>query len=144
MPFLKLQYADGSEQEHELSRSQPLAIGRQSFNEICVPEEGVGAMHCRVGWNKTAFEVTAATATGIDVNGTSVARATLQSGDVIRVGSLDLGYLDPAAAEVADAGFKLVEEEERGKGFTAVKPPPPIPVAKSAVSEITERAGESA
>ena len=136
MPFLKLQYPDGSEQQRELSRSQPLAIGRQSFNEICVPEEGVGAMHCRVSWNKTAFEVTAATASGIDVNGTSVARATLQSGDVIRVGSLDLVYLDPAAVAVADAGFKLVEQVDRGKAFSAVKPPPPIPSAKSAVSEV--------
>lgn len=136
MPFLKLQYTDGSEEERELSRSQPLSVGRQSFNDICVPEDGVGAMHCRVSWNKTAFEVTAATATGVDVNGTSVARATLQSGDVVRVGSLDLVYLDPAAVEVADAGFKLVEEADRGKGFAAVKPPPPIPAAKSAVSEV--------
>ena len=136
MPFLKLQYADGSEQQRELSRSQPLSIGRQSFNDVCVPEDGVGAMHCRVSWSKTAFEVTAATATGIDVNGTSVARASLQAGDVIRVGSLDLVYLDPASAEVVDAGFKLVEEADRGKGVTALKPPPPIPSAKSAVPEV--------
>ena len=136
MPFLKLQYADGSEQERELSRSQPLAIGRQSFNDICVPEDGVGAMHCRVGWNKTAFEVTAATAGGIDVNGTSVARATLQPGDVIRVGSLDLVYLDPAAVAVADTSFKLVDEADRGKGVTAEKPLPPLPSTKSAVSEV--------
>ena len=136
MPLLKLQYPDGSEQERELSRSQPLSIGRQSFNDVCVPEDGVGAMHCRISWNKAAFEVTAATASGIDVNGTSVARATLQSGDVIRVGSLDLVYLDPAAVEIADAGFKLVEETDRGKAFNAVKPPPPIPTAKSAVSAV--------
>ncbi len=133
MPFLILQYTDGSEEQRELSRSQPLSIGRQSFNDVCVPEDGVGAMHCRVSWNKTAFEVTAATASGIDFNGTSVARATLQSGDVVRVGSLDLVFLDPAA-EVADVEFKPVEEPHRGKAFPAIKPPPPIPVLKSADS----------
>ena len=107
MPLLKLQYPDGSEQERELSRSQPLSIGRQSFNDVCVPDDGVGAMHCRISWNKAAFEVTAATASGVDVNGTSVARAPLQSGDIIRIGSLDLVYVDPNVGNTDDEDFGI-------------------------------------
>ena len=135
MPLLKLQYPDGSEQERELSRSQPLSIGRQSFNDICVPEDGVGAMHCRISWNKAAFEVTAATASGIDVNGTSVARVTLQPGDVIRVGSLDLVYLDSKAGytDDEDSGirFKVVEQAARARADLPLKLVPPIPEPKS-------------
>ncbi len=135
MPLLKLQYPDGSEQERELSRSQPLSIGRQSFNDVCVAEDGVGAMHCRISWNKTAFEVTAATASGVDVNGTSVARATLQSGDTLRIGSLDLVYLDSQAGytDDEDSGirFKVVEQAARAKADLPLKLVPPIPEPKS-------------
>ena len=116
MPLLKLLHTNGSKEERELSRAQPLSIGRQSFNDVCVPEDGVGAMHCRISWNKTAFEVSAATAAGIDVNGTSVSRATLRSGDVIRVGGLDLEFVD--SAEVLSL---------------APSPPPPIPAVRPVV-----------
>ena len=130
MPSLELRFTNGSIEQRELSRSQPLSIGRQPFNEVCIPEADVAAMHCRVSWNKTVFEVTSATGQGIDVNGVSIARATLKPGDVIRVGSVDLVYVDPAAVANADVGFKLVEEADRGKDFSKAKSPPPIPEPK--------------
>ena len=88
--FLILRRLDGSTEQRELSRSQPLTIGRQSFNDICISEPDVAPMHCRVSWNKTGFEVTAATPAGVEVNSGSVAQMMLNSGDTIRVGSVDL------------------------------------------------------
>ena len=132
MPSLELRFTNGSVEERELSRSHPLSIGRQSFNDVCVPEDDVGAMHCRVSWNKTAYEVTSATARGIDVNGVSIARAVLKPGDVIRIGSVDVVFVDSAAEEETGAGYQLVEDSDRGEGFTALRPPPPIPEPKSA------------
>ena len=88
--FLILRRLDGSTEQRELSRSQPLTIGRQSFNDICISEPDVAPMHCRVSWNKTGFEVTAATPAGVEVNSGSVAHMMLNSGDTIRVGSVDL------------------------------------------------------
>ncbi len=117
MPSLELQYADGRVTTCELSRTQPLTIGKQSFNDICVAGNDVGAMHCRVLWNKSAFEVTAATSDGVEVNGTTVAHARLSPGDVIRVGSLDLVYLDPTVAE-PEPDLQLREIPEA---------PPPLP-----------------
>ena len=69
MPALELHHGDGTVDTRELSRTQPLTVGKQPFNDICVTGDGVGAMHCRVLWNKTTFEVTAATPGGVEVNG---------------------------------------------------------------------------
>lgn len=109
MPVLQIQHVNGQVETRELSRTQPLTIGRQSFNDVCVPDDDVAAMHCRILWNKTAFEVTAASAQGVEVNGTSVAHVRLNSGDVIRVGSLDLVYADETA-ESEDPIFAAVPE----------------------------------
>jgi outer membrane protein assembly factor BamB/TolA-binding protein len=119
MPALELHHADGTVDTRELSRTQPLTIGRQSFNDICVTDAAVGAMHCRVLWNKSTFEVTAATPDGVEVNGTSVAHVRLQPGDVIRIGSLDLVYIDAATAAASASapepehdGYRLAEPDE--------------------------------
>ena len=100
MASLKLQRNDGTTESFELSRSQPVTIGRQPFNDICIPDSDIGSMHCRVRWNKTGFEVTAATADGVEVNSTNVAHLTLKSGDVIRLGESHLVYEEQLAAKV--------------------------------------------
>lgn len=123
MPSLELQYADGRVETRELSRTQPLTIGRQPFNDISISDDDVGAMHCRVLWNKTSFEVTAATADGVEVNGTTVAHARLHPGDIVRVGSLDLVYLDPAAAG-QEPEMRLLESPDDS---TSRSSPPPLP-----------------
>lgn len=132
MSFLELHHGDGKIDTRELSRTQPLTIGRQPFNDICVQDDGVGAMHCRVLWSKDTFEVTAATSGGVEVNGTSVAHARLLNGDVIRVGSLDLVYLDGAIGQTKgpdDSDFRLrddlFQEVPRGNPRDASKPPRP-------------------
>ena len=100
---LTLRRLDGSTEQRELSRSQPLTIGRQSFNDICISEPDVAPMHCRVSWNKTGFEVTAATSAGVEVNSGSVAHMMLNSGDMIRVGSVDLIFeeVQPGARDTS-------------------------------------------
>ena len=136
MPSLELRFINGSVEHRDLSRSQPLSIGRQPFNEVCIPEDDVAAMHCRVSWNKTAFEVTSATGQGIDVNGVSIARAVLKPGDVIRVGSVDLVYIDSASASVEDEDYgiryRVVDETPQERSPAKAKPHPPIPESKSA------------
>jgi outer membrane protein assembly factor BamB/TolA-binding protein len=102
---LKLQRLDGTTELRALSRSQPLTIGRQSFNDICISEPDVAPMHCRVSWNKTGFEVTAATSAGVNVNSGSVAHLMLNSGDKIRVGSVDLIFQEEQSS-AEDAGHE--------------------------------------
>lgn len=97
MAVLTLRRMDGSSETRELSRSQPLTIGRQAFNDICISEDEVAPLHCRISWNKAAFEVTAATSQGVEVNSTQVSNLGLKSGDIIRVGTLDLVFHDEAA-----------------------------------------------
>eukprot|EP00456_Euglypha_rotunda_P056119 TRINITY_DN45_c0_g1_i1.p1 TRINITY_DN45_c0_g1~~TRINITY_DN45_c0_g1_i1.p1 ORF type:complete len:1196 (+),score=243.46 TRINITY_DN45_c0_g1_i1:7991-11578(+) len=112
MPALELHHVDGTIETRELSRTQPLTIGKQSFNDICISDEDVAAMHCRVLWNKSSFEVTAATPNGVDVNGTSVSQIRLRPGDIIRVGSLDLVYVDTTAnpnVEDSSLVFQAIE-----------------------------------
>lgn len=109
MPQLHVLFADGRESTRTLERSVPVTIGAQSFCEICIPEADVPALACRIGWNKTAFEVTAATSRGIDVNGTTVAHAILKPGDIIRVGSVDLTYEKAVPVPVAPPEPSLYE-----------------------------------
>lgn len=106
MPSLEVKYADGRRQTVMLNKTEPLSIGAQSFNDVCLPDADVSPLHCRIGWNKTGFEVTAATSRGVELNGTIVERALLKAGDVLRVGNADLVYLDPVneASSVARMG----------------------------------------
>lgn len=96
MAYLKIQRDDGSTETLDLSHSQPINIGRQPLNDLCIPEHGVRSLHCRIGWNKTNYEITAGSSQGVDVNSTTVASATLKHGDVIRIGSVDLIFEDGA------------------------------------------------
>jgi outer membrane protein assembly factor BamB len=107
MAALELRRSDGSTEVRELSRSQPLTIGRQQFNDVCVPEAEVAPMHCRVSWNKSTFEVTAATTAGVAVNSSTVTHADLKPGDVIRVGGLELIFQNESAAAKAPPPLDL-------------------------------------
>ena len=73
-----------------ISRLQPICIGRHASNDICIEDEDVAPIHCRVAWNGTDFEVAAANRDGVDVNGTLVRHSALKAGDVMRIGPADL------------------------------------------------------
>jgi outer membrane protein assembly factor BamB/pSer/pThr/pTyr-binding forkhead associated (FHA) protein len=73
-----------------ISRLQPICIGRHASNDICIDDEDVAPIHCRVAWNGSDFEVAAANRDGVDVNGTLVRHSALKAGDVMRIGPADL------------------------------------------------------
>lgn len=99
MPSLEVTYADGRKETRELSRTAPLSIGSQSFNDLCITDPEVAAMHCRIGWSKTGFEVTAATNRGIELNGHQVQHAHLKPGDILRLGACDIAFHDATHPE---------------------------------------------
>ena len=134
MAYLRIQHIDGTTETRELSRTHQLSIGRQTFNDLCVPEADVHPFHCRIGWNKTCFEITAATSTGIDVNSTSVARVNLKQGDVIRIGSLDLIF--------EDAPMPSSKDDSASSITFAPAPVSPVPAKPS--SSIPKKAKPSA
>lgn len=133
MAELELHAGDGTTERRELSRTQPLSIGRQSINDITVPDEGVASMHCRIAWNKEGYELSSAVKDGVDVNGKLVQHAVLKSGDVIRVGSLDLKFRDSSALR-EEKSKEPAKEKESGKrrAEKAEKPSKPEKVREPA------------
>jgi outer membrane protein assembly factor BamB/tetratricopeptide (TPR) repeat protein len=93
MAKLEIRYFTGDVERREINKTQPVSIGRQASNDVCVDEDDVGPLHCRISWNRTGYEVVAAQAGGVEVNGTPVQRAPLADGDVIRVGTIDVALL---------------------------------------------------
>ncbi len=112
MPYLEVVHLTGDIDRYELSTRQPVSIGSHSSNDIVIDDESVEMMHCRISWNKTSFEVVAAAVDGVELNGTIVQRANLESGDIIRFGSIDVcfhdsgmeGQSDDMEPEAAQAG----------------------------------------
>ncbi|MBI1346134.1 PQQ-binding-like beta-propeller repeat protein [bacterium] len=131
MPQIEVRFADGRRSEFPLNRKSPLTIGAQAFNDIAISDDGVSTLHCRIGWNKTGYEVTAATPKGVDLNGTIVEHAFLKPGDVLRVGSCDLVYR-------ADAEAKSKKADPAKPAEPVSKPPAkpaPPPAPESSIFE---------
>ena len=103
MASIVVQRLSGESQSHRLSKKQPLAIGRHSASDVQIDEEDVAALHARVSWNRSRFEVTSASPAGVEVNGTPVRHAELHDGDVIRIGSVDLTYFEEEPAAVGQS-----------------------------------------
>ncbi|MBL8848870.1 MAG: PQQ-binding-like beta-propeller repeat protein [Planctomycetaceae bacterium] len=100
MAHLDIAFLTGDSERRELSKQQPVSIGSYKSNDIVVDEKGVELIHCRISWNKSAFEAVAAGVEPIDVNGNLQQRAVLKSGDVVRIGSVDITF----AGEGAERG----------------------------------------
>ena len=112
MAYLEAAYLTGDVQRHELSKQQPISIGNHKTNDISIDEADVELMHCRVSWNKTGFEAVAAGVEPIDVNGNLVQRATLKSGDIMRIGSVDISFHDEDPAASSEDQQPAVEEKD--------------------------------
>lgn len=121
MPKLEIQSPDGQTELRRLSRRSPIVVGRNPISDVCVDEESVAPIHCRVSWNGSAFEVAAVAETGVDVNGVLVRRKELTSGDVIQVGGYRLAFrrsrdiMAATAAESAAAQSAAVNQPTRGE-----------------------------
>lgn len=160
MSVLLIQNATGESEIRELSKRVPIAIGRHSTSDICVPEEDVAVLHCRISWNSRSYEVVAATAEGLNFNGQPRANAVLTVGDCIQVGSVSLFYYEtseqaeaalrgesvepeiPPSLEEKRVALELKREAQQAKprhaplGSTPVRPrapdlPPAIPTASA-------------
>src|SRR3954466_2050069 len=98
MSLIEIQRGGDEPEQRTLSKSQPLSVGTHASNDLCVDEDGVALLHCRISWNKSGFEVVAADSRGVELNGKLVQHSVLRLGDVVRVGSLDITYLGDKGA----------------------------------------------
>ncbi len=147
MTTLTIRRIDAQFETIVLSKSQPISIGRHSSNDVCIDEEDVFPMHCRISWNKTGFEVVAAGAAGVDVNHTPVRNKILSVGDVLHVGTADIFVHDDddgpddssvrrksssiPLRPVSEDGIKTswMQRGEKSKPGDAKDFPPPLPGA---------------
>ena len=90
MSHLEIRYFTGDIDERALSKEHPVSIGRSASNDICVDEDEVAPMHCRIGWSPDGYTVESAGTDGVEVNGTLVQRAILRDQDMIRIGTVDI------------------------------------------------------
>lgn len=103
MAFLEILRPGQPSQRQELSRSEPVLVGRLEYSTIRIDENDVAPIVCRIGWSKAGFEATSANPQGVSVNGHLVPQARLSTGDLIQVGSCTLVFQaeQPAANAVA-------------------------------------------
>ena len=109
MPYLQLRDSDGEVSNHELARAKALSIGSHISSHICIDEDEVNSLHCRVHWNKEQFEIVAETNDGVDVNGTIVVQSILRDGSIVRIGSVDLTFIEQ------DAAVEMAEKKKKKK-----------------------------
>jgi FHA domain len=130
MAHLDIAFLTGDVERHELSKQQPVSIGSHNSNDICIDEDGVEMMHCRIAWNKTGFEAVSAGVDGIDINGSLVQRAMLTAGDILRFGSVDVTFqgegapAEGAAAPDSEVGLKPITDEVPAAGKKVLTAPP--------------------
>ncbi len=119
MPFLEIMHLTGDVDRRELSKQHPVTIGSHVSNDICIDEDNVEIMHARISWGKKGYEAVAAGIEGLDYNGTIVNKATLNPGDVLRFGMVDIRYRDAEndggelqqGVSGGEVGLKAVSEE---------------------------------
>ncbi|HSG70726.1 MAG TPA: FHA domain-containing protein, partial [Planctomycetaceae bacterium] len=95
MSLLVVKTPDGSVRQFPLSKSQPLTIGRNDTCDVVIDEESVAQVEARLSWNKSQYELTAANPAGVTVNGNTMSRSNLKSGDTILIGNFDLLFTTP-------------------------------------------------
>ena len=92
MALLEIIHLTGDVERRDLYKRQPMTIGSHPTNDLRIDEEGVEIMHCRISWNKNAWEAVAAGTSAFELNGTPVQRVTLKSGDTLRFGTVDVRF----------------------------------------------------
>lgn len=127
MAYLEIAFLTGDVERHELSKQQPVSIGSHKSNDICIDEDDVEMMHCRIAWKKDGFEAVAAGVNGLDVNGSLVQRAILSPDDVLRFGSVDVTFRSAdgdSGGEASDVTLKPLTDEVPAAARPVVAPPP--------------------
>ncbi len=156
MASLEVSFLSGNTQLIELSKQQPVSIGRHASNDLQIESEGVATMQCRISWNKKGFEILAATSDGIEINGIMSGRSLLNDGDLIRIGDADILYVDEVdlldpnvplpdvSGEQESSMYDLKPVSHDNLDFLARTPPQPpqeklAPVSKPTKSPSAEK-----
>jgi pSer/pThr/pTyr-binding forkhead associated (FHA) protein/tetratricopeptide (TPR) repeat protein len=94
----------------EFSIAKPLVrIGRLEELDLCISHRSISREHARVTQKEGAFEIEdLQSANGVRVNGSSVKRSTLRSGDVLELGQVRFRFVGPGEAYT----FDPAEEEQ--------------------------------
>ena len=98
--ILEMSLPDGGKQEFELSKSQ-ITLGRDPANDIVLTDSKVSRMHARIDVddNGGARLVDLKSTNGSKLNGEKVSDAQIESGDVIKLGDVQLQYKKAAPLE---------------------------------------------
>jgi outer membrane protein assembly factor BamB len=131
MPVLEIRRRSGRIETRELSRKVPLLVGSHESSDIHVDAAGVAAVHCRIAWNKPNYEVTAVDSTGVQWNGSVVRHAVLNSGDVLRVGDVEIVMQSEAKPD------KPASKPARQDYPVASPPPDDMPTGEIALKPIS-------
>ncbi|MEW4530499.1 PQQ-binding-like beta-propeller repeat protein [Maioricimonas sp. JC845] len=110
---LEVTRLDGGTERVALSKRQPVSIGQHASNDVIIDEDGVDILHCRISWNRSGFEVAAATGEGVEVNGSMVRHAMLGPDDVLRVGSVDIRFVGEQPRSKPAEGERTEPKEKR-------------------------------
>ena len=119
MPFLEVKSPHGSKRV-ELD-SDPISIGRLPDNQLHIPDEGLSRNHAVIepygeGWRIRDL----GSRNGTKVNGGKVAEARLRNGDVVRLGGVEIRYIDPQeldAPKRQTPDFAAIAEMQRRRAY---------------------------
>jgi pSer/pThr/pTyr-binding forkhead associated (FHA) protein/acyl-CoA hydrolase len=109
---LVIKFRDGTIKNVDLSGV--LSLGRQSTNDVQIPEELSSRQHARIIPSGRSFIVEdLRSANGTFVNGQQIQRRALANGDLIRIGGCELAFKDDAAKDLVG---ELIAERYRVLG----------------------------
>ncbi len=137
---------------------QPLTIGRRPDNPIVISDSFASGRHAMIGWDGAQYYVEDLNSSnGTLLNEQPVSRATLRSGDVIRIGTRELLFEDDApelATQVlsrplrpeppnsaAAAPATSIRPEPAAVGVTPAAQPQATPPTAAAASLLDELVG---
>jgi len=91
-------------------------IGRHSDNDLLIDDPHVSRHHAQLRWINRRFVLfDAGSSSGLFVNGKKITQATLQAGDVIRLGVINLIYVQDTTGENPTT-FLSIDSEEIDSG----------------------------
>jgi TolA-binding protein len=122
MTQIQIKHADGHTDLREVSRSEPLMVGRGSTCDIRTDATGVQPIHARIARTRRGVEVTATSPAGVVVNGAVTTSALLVEGTVVEVGDLEFRLFTGKESVRDEDEVRLapIQEDESEKGIAEV------------------------
>ena len=94
MPYLEVRFPQGKKRvrlEHK-----PLTIGRHADNALVLPDDRASRHHCVIEPFRDGFQIRDLNSSnGTKLNAEKVDSEMLDNGDVVRIGSVELHFIDP-------------------------------------------------